>query len=233
MSWNKQYSWIGMLTATLLLIGIIVSSQSNSREEYIATLESQKEPDLLALWHSNDQRLSSLNGEYYLLQAEYDDMQSQTSQGKVSIGTILTEIDNINVFNGDVKTEGPGVEIVFNGETPLVASEILDVLNELYNSGAEAVSINGKRLTSRTHLSQIATDFGYDIRLDKKLITYPLTFRAIGDPHGLQSGITIIGGIVDKLNSYSIYPTISTRENIVMDASMDKDSYPAYQQPAE
>ncbi|QRN84952.1 DUF881 domain-containing protein [Clostridia bacterium] len=233
MTWNKQYSWIGMLTVTLLLIGIILSSQSNSMEEYIATLESQKEPDLLALWHSNDQRLASLQGEYYLMQAEYDDMQSQTSQGKVSIGTILTEIDSIHVFNGDVETEGPGVEIVFTGEIPLVANEILDVVNELYNSGAEAVSINGKRLTSRTHLNQIATDFGYDIRLDKMLISYPLTIQAIGDSHGLYTGLTIIGGIVDKLNSYSIFPTISSRDNIVIDASMDKDNYPAYQPTSE
>jgi uncharacterized protein YlxW (UPF0749 family) len=222
-----------MLTVTLLFIGIIISSQSNSVEEYIATLEAQKEPDLLVLWRSNDERLSSLQGEYYLLQNEYDDMLSQTSQGKVSIDTVLKDIDSIHVFNGDAKTTGPGVEVVFTGEIPLVATELLDVINELNNSGAEAISINGKRLTSRTLVNQVPTDYGYNLMIDRMLITYPLSIQAVGDYNGLYSGLTIIGGIIDKLNSYSILPIISKRENIVLNASLDKDNYQAYKHPTE
>lgn len=233
MSFSKKYSWIGMLTVTLVFIGVILSSQSNSVKEYISSLETQDEPDLLVLWHNNDKRLNSLQSDYYLLQNEYNDMKSQTSQGKVSIDSILKEIDNIHVFNGDVKVEGPGVEIIFTGEIPLVANELLDVINELNNSGAEAVAINGKRLTSRTHINQVATDYGYNVLVDRMLITYPLTIQAIGDSRGLYTGLTIIGGIVDKLNSYSIYPTINTRDNMVIDASMDKDNYPAYKPPTE
>lgn len=233
MSFSKKYSWIGMLTVTLLFIGIILSSQSNSVEEYVSTLQTQDEPDLLVLWRNNDERLNSLQNDYYLLQNQYSDMKSQTSQGKVSIDSILEDIDRIHVFNGDIKVEGPGVEVVFTGEIPLVANELLDVINELNNSGAEAVAINGKRLTSRTHIDQVATDYGYNLLVDRMLITYPLTIQAIGDHNGLYTGLTIIGGIVDKLNSYSIYPTINNRENIVIDASPDKDSYPAYKPPAE
>ncbi len=230
---NKNYSWILMLTVTLMFIGIIISSQSNSVEEYMATLEAQDEPDLLVLWRSNDERLSSLQGEYYLLQNEYDDMLSQTSQGKISIDTFLEEIDSIHVFNGDAKTTGPGVEVVFTGEIPLVATELLDIINELNNSGAEAIAVNGKRLTSRTHINQVPTDYGYNLMVDRMLITYPLSIQAIGDYHGLYTGLTIIGGIMDKLNSYSIFPTISRREDIIIDASPDKDDYQAYKQPTE
>lgn len=225
---KRTSSWIVMLTATLLFIGVILSSQSNARERYVATLEDQKEPDLLVLWRSNHERLQALQSEYYGLRGEYDDLMNQTSQGKVSIETIMKELDSTRVFNGDAPATGPGLEIVFDGATPLVANELLDIINELNNAGAEAISLNGMRLTSRTHIREQARETGYNLLADNMLLTYPLSLKAIGDYNSLYNGLTIVGGIIDKLNSYYINPVISRRENIVIDASRDRENYEAY-----
>jgi len=101
----------------------------------------------------------------------------------------------------------------------------------LNNSGAEAISINGKRYTSRTHIGEISTETGYTLFADKILLPYPLSIQAIGNYDSLYNGLTIVGGIIDKLNSYNIRPNIIRRENIIIEASSDRDDYPAYQSP--
>ena len=52
---------------------------------------------------------------------------------------------------------------------------MLHVINELYNAGAEAVSINGNRIVSTT---SVLCD-GNIIRVNGKIITVPITIKAI------------------------------------------------------
>ena len=92
---------------------------------------------------------------------------------------------------------GPGLRIVIN-EAPADSSNaasggvILDrdvqlLVNDLWASGAEAISIGGVRLQPRSAIRQA----GGSILVDNRPVFWPITIEAIGDSSGMQ--VKLIG----------------------------------------
>jgi uncharacterized protein YlxW (UPF0749 family) len=61
--------------------------------------------------------------------------------------------------------------------------DLQDVVNALWASGAEAVSINGLRLTAQTAIRSA----GEAILVDFRPLSPPYTVRAVGDPKRLET----------------------------------------------
>ena len=64
--------------------------------------------------------------------------------------------------------------------------DILYIVNELWNSGADAISINGHRIVSTT---AILCD-GNIVRINGEKTGAPLTIKAIGYPEGMYGALT-------------------------------------------
>ena len=89
---------------------------------------------------------------------------------------------------------GPGLRIVIdeapkdtNANAPTNGGVILDrdvqlLVNDLWASGAEAISIGGVRLQPRSAIRQA----GGSILVDNRPVFWPITIEAIGDPAGMQ-----------------------------------------------
>ena len=111
--------------------------------------------------------------------------------------------------------------------------DIIDLVNELFSSGAEAVAINDTRFTIHTVISEKETvvdtkdEYGntykkesYIPTIDGKEILYPIVIKAIGDPLTLETGLSYPGGIIESLNSlYMVYPIIKPSDNLVIPAA--------------
>ncbi len=82
-------------------------------------------------------------------------------------------------------------------------------INELNASGAEAISINGQRLLSRTAIRCV----GPTAQVNGVPMTSPYHIKVIGDPETLAGGLTFPGGFVQWLNSYD--PEMVKIEKIV------------------
>ncbi|MGW2420710.1 DUF881 domain-containing protein [Streptomyces sp. NPDC001709] len=116
-----------------------------------------------------------------------------------------TEADLVSVLSGATAVHGPGAKLVVNdakeassggdGTNPRETSGFSDtgrvrdrdmqrVVNGLWASGAEAISINGQRLTS---LSAIRAA-GDAILVDNRPLVPPYTVLAVGDGTRLSSG---------------------------------------------
>lgn len=67
------------------------------------------------------------------------------------------------------------------------SSDLLQVVNELWNAGAEAISINGERVIATTDFANI--DYRYIYVNGKERITSPYVVKAIGDQNYLESGL--------------------------------------------
>jgi uncharacterized protein YlxW (UPF0749 family) len=100
------------------------------------------------------------------------------------------------VASGAVRVTGPGVTVTTDdadaGAVPGAkadpAGRILDIdlqylVNGLWSAGAEAVSVNGQRLTSTTSIRGA----GQAITVDYRPVARPYVVRAIGDPKTLQA----------------------------------------------
>ena len=107
-------------------------------------------------------------------------------------GVIVTIKDNPNVT---VDTIGLYDDIskylTHNGD-------LLSIVNELKNAGAEAISINDQRIVSTTSI----TCEGNVINVNGEKISSPFVIKAIGNSLYMYSALTRAGGTIEILNSY-------------------------------
>jgi uncharacterized protein YlxW (UPF0749 family) len=147
-------------------------------------------------------------------------------------------VDLVGILSGATAVHGPGVKLVVNDAKeassggdgdPRETSDFSDtgrvrdrdmqrVVNGLWQSGAEAVAINGQRLTA---LSAIRAA-GDAILVDNKPLVPPYTVLAVGDGEKLSSGFqdSPDGLYLDALEeNYGIRATISTESDLRLPAA--------------
>ena len=128
---------------------------------------------------------------------ELEQKEEEIKQGNKMIG--LTEVTGpgIIVTLSDSKKDSNSV---LNPNTLLVHdSDVLSVINELKNAGAEAISINGQRLVPTSSISC----GGNIIDINGEKIGAPFEIKAIGLPEQL-SALSRQGGYLEILESASI-----------------------------
>ena len=80
----------------------------------------------------------------------------------------------------------------------------------MFNSGADAVSINDERIVSAT---EILCD-GNIIRVNGKMIGVPITIKAIGYPERLDGALSRPGGYLEVMANDGVVVTVERSENI-------------------
>ena len=88
--------------------------------------------------------------------------------------------------------------------------DLLYIVNELFNAGADAVSINDQRIVSTT---SILCD-GNIIRVNGEMIGVPITIKAIGYPERLDGALTRPGGYLEVMANDGVIVTVERSENI-------------------
>ena len=145
---------------------------------------------------------------------------SMADEEEVSL-ELAEEAEKYRMFLGKVKVEGPGVIVTLaDGEYDSSQYNINDyivhehhvfkVINELYVSGAEAVSINGQRLK---HDSYIVCN-GPVITVDGKQHPAPFVISAIGETDVLETSLLLTGGVRDQLVNENIIFSIEKKDII-------------------
>lgn len=113
-------------------------------------------------------------------------------------GLIVTVEDSVNEAGQDT-----------NLNNYLVHDEdLLNIVNELKSSGAEAISINDQRIVAMSSIRCA----GPTILVNDEKLAPPFTIKAIGDASLLESAINMRGSYVDILKGWGIRFTI-TKEN--------------------
>ena len=97
---------------------------------------------------------------------------------------IEKETVKYQIILGQVEVEGPGVKVYISHE--MAKTQLIDFVNALRNSGAEAIAINGKRVLTKTFMSQFAGQPKYVIEI-------------IGDKDILYNSLIRPGGILELI----------------------------------
>lgn len=94
-------------------------------------------------------------------------------------------VQRMAVNTGFAAVTGPGVRsVVDDAPTEAVRDrDLRRLVDGLWNAGAEAISINGNRLTARSAIR----NSGSAIRINNRSMSPPYTVLAIGDPDTLQA----------------------------------------------
>lgn len=150
-------------------------------------------------------RTAQTQGTALAAQAQQLNSQLTTLRDRaLSGGSLGRQLDREQLLAGQTAVTGPGIEVVLTdapvstasaqpgraGSTPIGATNTLSdrdvrsVVNQLWSDGAEAISVNGVRLTP-TSAIRFA---GQAVLVDFQPITSPYTIRAIGDENDLITG---------------------------------------------
>ena len=133
------------------------------------------------------------------------------------------ELKKKNMLLGLTKVTGDGVTIVVKDAQITNATEefgaflvhdgdLREIVSELQNAGAEAISINGERIVSSTCIMCA----GNIISINGERVNSPFTIKAIGNQESLY-GITRPGGYAQILKECGIPIEVKKENNIVID----------------
>lgn len=200
-----------IILALGLLIGILIISQYYSFRDLQSLVVRDSATNVFA-------QLQTLKRTNEDLIKEIEDIEKQIEQfsNKAAANElVLKEIKKLKMLSGKVDVEGPGIRVIIDGD--IEAIWLTDVINSLWNAGAEAISVNKIRLTSDTAgFSDVGKK---QILLSGNLIIPPYEVTAIGNKKLLEKALVQSGGIVSALKaSYKdMEVTIAQEEKILME----------------
>lgn len=124
-------------------------------------------------------------------------LRRQIDEQLASAGLEVVTGDGVLVVMAD-----PGIDLTAAPVATYRVSveDILLVLNELRAAGAEAISINGVRLTALTRISRQSGNS--PLVVDGQVLTGPVIIEAVGDPQVLISSLTMRGGVISVLERW-------------------------------
>jgi len=112
-----------------------------------------------------------------------------------SAGRALAErLDRLELAVGSVVVRGPGVQVTLRdapdvpgeedlaGEGTVRDRDLQEVVNALWAAGAEAIAVNGQRLSALTAIREA----GEAVLVDYRPISPPYVISAVGDPDAVE-----------------------------------------------
>ena len=161
-----------------------------------------------------------------MLEQQLAGHQAAQARGGSSAGQIRADLGRVRAWSGTSGVTGPGVRVTLRGRIPGTAVE--DLLNELRNAGAEALSVGGVRVVPGT---VVAGEPG-ELSVENTPLDRVLVVEAIGNSAALTGTLTRAGGIVAQLEA--TYPDISvevTPVDRLIIAATERDLAPRSARP--
>jgi len=214
-------AWQLPLAIVFLCFGFLAVAQYRTHIAYSHSLETQSYSNLSTLALGLMDRRSQLQAEVNALRNELADIEDSLSSGVNLTDTIEARINTLQTAIGMGAVCGSGISVTITSESSqLIAYDIIDIVNELFVSGAEAVSINNQRITAHTQIADLDGGYGnFSIVIDGQTMLSPVVIRAIGNPTTLEAGLVYSGGISDILRILHIFPIVKQEENIIIPAA--------------
>jgi uncharacterized protein YlxW (UPF0749 family) len=183
--WAARVSITVICLALGMLLVVQLRSQNDARQTGSAEDWERVVGDLV----DNNARLRE---EIEALEAELAAIRAVEGRG-VLLQSLVDETNQLRIANGLVEVSGPGIEVVVSG--PITVLDLQDLINELRNSGAEALAVNGRRIVI---WSAINTD-GVYVTVDGQPVLPPYRLEAIGDAQTLDTALVRPGGLLRLL----------------------------------
>lgn len=243
---SSSNNWVVPITAMCLVLGFMISMANvtgNSKAKE-SRLRASQDPDLqarVAMGNLDLQvKFRELQQEVNKIRAEKTDLENAVADQTKGTQTLNNQLQDAKFVAALTDVEGPGVMVTLKDSKPEVPDatdsplslppvelseniihdqDVLRVVNELWASGAEAISINNIRLGPNSSVRCV----GPVVNVNGAKVASPIKIRAIGDQETLYGALTMPGGIVGELQG--VDPEMVELEKI------EKMSLPAFAGP--
>lgn len=144
---------------------------------------------------------------------ELEQIRLKATQNNSTATQMEEELNTSNILLGMTEVQGQGVVIELEDGTDLIHdNDIISIVNELKNAGAEAISVNDQRIVNSTAIS---CD-GNVIMINGQKIGTPFVIKAIGNSAYFYGALTRKDGYLDLLEQDGVYTQIQQVENVTV-----------------
>ena len=205
-----ESNWVWPVSAVCLVLPFIIRLAwvtDQSRSSRFALLA----PQLQARVGSGSLDLQS---EAKKLASEVSDLRDKDTKMEASLSTqtgstkVLNErLQEAKVFAGLTEVEGPGLVVTLRDSTKPPESfvqeqiihdgDVLRIVNELWNAGAEAIAVNGQRVVMTTSIRCV----GSTILVNNTPVASPIAIRALGDAATMQGALNLPAGVLAEIRT--------------------------------
>lgn len=208
----------------LLVTGFMISFsyQFTNQEESRPTNDQWRREDQLRT------SILSLQRENRKLQNELEDaqnvvikMEDQIANQEKKSFNMVEEVKKLRKVVGEVAVEGQGISVSLRDSSYIPESEnpndyivheehIRMVIHELYVTGAEAIAINGQRISKTSFINCV----GPVVNVDGVKHPAPFVISAIGDSEVLENSLNLSGNVTDQLVDDGVEVKTEKEDNI-------------------
>lgn len=214
---KRLKNWQVPVFITFLLLGLLLTVQFRTQQSYLSDLSQQKTEDLVTMLNKLYEKKNSLEREIFTLDEQQRSFSADVFAGEALTRDLRQELLRQQMALGLVPVKGPGITVTFEATPPIVYLDIIDVINELWASQAEAIAINDIRVTTWTKIYWNKQNLA--LTVDGQIVPFPCTIKAIGNPEQLESGLRLLGGVLDDLAIYDIHPVVRKAEMLELPAA--------------
>jgi len=181
---NAHFTRIQLVSLLLMVmtLGFLFAVQVRSQATAARYLSGQDNVSLGLLitgLSQSNQHLADARGQ---LQQQVERLQADAASGTNPAATLQQERTQLEILDGAVAVRGPG--LVLSVSFALHDYEVQDLANALRQSGAEAIELNGHRVTARS----VIGEKGGRATVDGEPVQAPYRISAVGDPAKLTVG---------------------------------------------
>ena len=187
-----------LLTSLLVTAGVltgIAAAQVRQRADDAGDVRRSLVADVQRETRATDKLAKDAEALRKEVQAIRDRALGEGDRGRA----IAAEVAGLELVTGEVPVRGPGLVVTLDdapdaadgtaperggqlGNGRIYDRDVQDVVNELWAAGAEAISVNGQRLTASTAIRSA----GEAVLVDFRPLSPPYVIRAIGDVERME-----------------------------------------------
>lgn len=196
----------------VVLIAVMFAQFKTIEQTDITGIETAREDELRTL-------VSTWKTKYEEIEEKLIDTRTKINEYKQKIETneesselLEEELQQTNLLAGKTNVIGDGIVVTLedNSERQIEASDLLELVNELRLAGAEAISINDKRIITTSEIVDVNV-----IMVNEERVVSPYVVKAIGDQKYLSSAISLKTiGFIDKYTNSGKTVSLDIQNNI-------------------
>lgn len=211
-----------LLVLIAFLLGILFAIQYKTQANIRAPLITSRIEEVTKMLKEVESEREKLKEEITNLRDTIRVYEEKAIQGKKIEKEIKEKLDELRGIAGFTSLYGQGIIVTLednpkqspNPDNPAVGivhhHDLLQVINELFAAGAEAIAINNQRIINNSEIRCA----GPVILINGERISSPYKIAAIGDKEKMKNSLLMRGGIIDVLSAVGIKATIEEHNEI-------------------
>lgn len=220
---SRGFQLLGALLVAALGFAVVAQLRQNS-EQGLSTL---RQSDLVRILDDVGHRRDRLGVEASDLAEQRRELTSGAGGSQAAIDAARARLEVLGVLAGTLPAKGPGVEVTISDPRAHVhAAQLLDLVQELRDAGAEAIQIGAVRVVASTAL----VDAPGGVQVGGSTLGPPFTVLAIGEGQTMATALGIPGGVVASLPD-GAHAAVAVRQQVQVTA-LHAVQAPQYARPA-